>query len=389
MQKYSSTMIVFFVNRRGAADDYLRALASGMGADATTMLYVRRHFPSWTDWTAASASFIDNCLKNGIREYKNRWGHPPSALWRVFTSFSTRWQYANDRRVLRRCKPALVVVWNGLKGRSVTLAEAARSLGIPCAFMENGLLPSTTVCDGDGVNALNSMPRSSAFYRQLPPMPVPEPTQLIARPSSISRRASGRNGLPQRYIFIPFQVDSDTQIVLFSPWLADMRALFDTLLELSGQFPQYQFVFKEHPSSKRDYRYLHDLLPPERGFFANEYATQELIEKAEAVITINSTVGIEALLFSKRVIVLGRAFYAIPDLTLAADNAEELKNAISRLQQFAPDEQLRRNFLAYLKNTYLIEGDRRSANEAHCLRVRERLLALAQPRIRATESYEH
>lgn len=377
-------MIIFFVNRRGVADDYLRSLALSMGAEATAMLYANsRRLPSWIDWSAIPASFAKSSLKNSVREYMNRWGHSPTAFWKLIKVFSIRWQYANDRWVLRCHKPSLVVVWNGLKGRSLTLAEAARSLGIPCAFMENGLLPGTTVCDGVGVNALNSMPRSPSFYRQLAPLPVPEPTQLVPRANSIVRRTSGRKNLPQRYIFIPFQVDSDTQIVLFSHWLADMRALFDAILELSGQFPQYQFAFKEHPSSKRDYRDLHDLLPPERGFFANEYATQELIEKAEAVITINSTVGIEALLFGKKVVVLGQAFYAIPDLTLAAGSLQELKTALSSLTHFNPDEQLRRNFLGYLKSSYLIEGDRRSADDAHCSRVREKLLVLAQSGARA------
>jgi capsular polysaccharide export protein len=299
----------------------------------------------------------------------------PGRLWVWRKKILIHCLHALYREKLRRDSVESVVVWNGLKKHGAILVDAARQLGIPCVFMENGLLPSTTVCDPQGINALNSVPRDPAFYRQLAPAPAPRKALLQARKEQAPKQASGGRPLPSRYIFIPFQVDSDTQILLFSPWISDMRQLFNETLKLSLKFPQYQLVFKEHPSSTRSYRDLHDLLPSDQGMFANEYPTQTLIENAEAVITINSTVGIEALLYGKKVISLGEAFYALADLCLTAGNAEDLEAAISKLMLFEPDEQLRRNFFGWLEEHYLIRGNWRTADEAHCQQVKERLLS--------------
>lgn len=317
--------------------------------------------------------FGTNCLKLYTQMYQALNGKLPSGFWIWRKRILIHCLHALCIKKLKRDSVELVVVWNGLKKHGAILVDAARQLGIPCVFMENGLLPDTTVCDPQGINFLNSVPRDPAFYRRLAPAPPPRKALLQARTERSPRQASGRI-LPSRYIFIPFQVDSDTQILLFSPWINDMRQLFREVLKIARRFPQYQFVFKEHPSSTRSYRDLHTLLPPETGMFANEYSTQTLIENAEAIITINSTVGIEALLYSKKVISLGNAFYALPSLCLTADNAENLESAIDKLVQFEPDEQLRRNFFAWLEEHYLIRGNWRTADEVHCLQVKARLL---------------
>jgi capsular polysaccharide export protein len=168
-----------------------------------------------------------------------------------------------------------------------------------------------------------------------------------------------------------------------------MRQLFGEVLKLSSKYPQYQLVFKEHPSSTRNYRDLHALLPPNTGMFANEYSTQTLIENADAIITINSTVGIEALLYGKKVISLGEAFYTLPNLCLTADNSENLEAAISKLVQFEPDEQLRRNFFAWLEEHYLIRGSWRTADEVHCLQVKTRLLSYLNDFRRSAKYNQH
>src|SRR5690606_27259707 len=136
--------------------------------------------------------------------------------------------------------------------------------------------------------------------------------------------------LPKCYLFAPFQVDDDTQIILHSPWIPDMRAYFSVLcrlrarlVALGGEWADTAIVIKEHPTCPWGWDRLHAEGERQGVLFANGNSTQELIEKSAAVLTINSSVGIEAMLFDKPLIVLGNAFYALPELAQTARNEDE------------------------------------------------------------------
>ena len=142
-------------------------------------------------------------------------------------------------------------------------------------------------------------------------------------------------------------------------------------------------VFKEHPSSPIRYPDLHERSGP-RERFANGNDTQTLIEDADAVITVNSTVGLEAILLGKPVLVLGRAFYAIPGLTLSAEGPEELAEALHRLSDWKPDPVLRRKFLDYLSQDYCVPGSWREPDRAHWRAVEARVRGYLTARKTAT-----
>jgi len=127
------------------------------------------------------------------------------------------------------------------------------------------------------------------------------------------------------------------------------------VIENIAPFHAYHFIFKEHPSSGIEYPDLHQKAENyENISFRNTHTTQELIENAVAVITINSTVGIEALLFHKKVIVLGDAFYGIEGITFLARNENELALKIEHIEKLHFNDKLVDNFLKYLYNDYLI-----------------------------------
>lgn len=83
-----------------------------------------------------------------------------------------------------------------------------------------------------------------------------------------------------------------------------MRELF-SFAELIAERSGRTVVLKEHPSSRVKYPDLARRVS-DRVIFANGNSTQELIEKADCVVTINSTVGLESILLAKPVLVLGR-----------------------------------------------------------------------------------
>ena len=144
-----------------------------------------------------------------------------------------------------------LILWNGLKLRQRIATIAARSLNIPCYFIERGALPGTTTLDARGINYLNSVPRSTDFFFH-------QSFQGNQKFPAIKNQEKPLPGLPERYIFVPFQVNTDTQITMFSPWINHMPHLVEVLMELETELGKDmpEIVLKTHPACPQDYKQL-------------------------------------------------------------------------------------------------------------------------------------
>jgi len=247
-----------------------------------------------------------------------------------------------------------MLIWNGGKFRQRIALEVAKLKEIKVFYFENGLLPNTIVFDDKGINYENSVPRELSFFKKYSSN-VELPKELVPRIGKGNQKFVGdKEGLPEKYIFVPFQVDYDTQVISHSHWIKNMRMLFDVIEKVSEN-SEYHFVLKEHPSSGVEYEDLYTRVNHIPNVsFKNTYSTQELIEKSLAVITINSTVGMESLLFHRKVIVLGDAFYNIEGITYEARDQKALLEIIDTIEVLKLDTKLIDNFLKYLYNDYLI-----------------------------------
>ena len=307
---------------------------------------------------------LESLVNDHIREKQNSCkGRSRSAnYWRLFATLKileARVLLAIYQQALANHKISHLVVWNGLKFRQRVVVAAAESLQIKPLFMENGLLPGMTTLDGKGINFLNSVPRDPQFF--------------VTR-SGLARKATIKHTerpekLPEHYVFIPFQVNTDSQIVLFSPWLKDMTALVDALLTAESVLQECMpnIVLKTHPACDQDYSELteHLNLSSKKIRLYNSGDTQAFIAHADAVATINSTVGIEAIIANINALVLGQAFYNITGLTLIAQNQAELEQALTQLIDFKPNPTVRQGLLHYLEHEYQITGRWQDADACH------------------------
>ena len=281
----------------------------------------------------------------------------------------------------------LVAIWNGNKFYGAVAVLAAQALGRKPVFFEGGLLPGTTTIDDRGINYANSLPRDPAFYREWARKNQAKtmaglPKQLIKREFIRNKKVIGsRQMLPRHYIFAPFQVNGDSQLFRHSPWIHNMHDFYIVLEHMlaSLQDKSFKLVIKEHPSCPMNYRDLH-LAAAENGriLFANVNETQELIENAQAVVTINSTVGLEALLLGKKVIVLGQACYALPQLVLSAQNEEELWEAMKNIMDWQPDNKLKTAFLSFVYHSYCIPGEWQEPAADHWRAAGKRVMRMVQ-----------
>ena len=304
-------------------------------------------------------------LKN--LEIKARYSPIKSTLYFNYIKLITPFFECNYEYFIKKYNPKIVAFWNGVKYPQNLGVKIAKSFNKKCLFFENGFLPNTTQMDFKGVNALNSIPKKSNFYANLNYDNISLPKELIPRKFEGKQKLTDTT-LPKNYIFVPFQVGYDSQIIYFSNFKS-MRELFYLIKDISKK-SNFTFIFKEHPSDKvNDYSDLHKECN-EKVMFANNIDTKTLIQNSDAIITINSSVGTEALLFNKKVFVLGEAFYAIDKITTKVTKNslyEELK------KDFKVNEKLIQNFLAYLLKEYLIPDSWRNPTKNHFKKIEQKI----------------
>ena len=160
------------------------------------------------------------------------------------------------------------------------------------------------------------------------------------------------------YFLFPLQLDSDAQIRLHSPFSGIMEALKLVLQSFAEYAPEnVRLVVKEHPldNGVRDWQLETSDLAAKFGIADRvDYLAwgdiEAVTDKAEGVVTINSTSGTLALAREKPVKVLGTAVYDLPELT----DQQELDGFWQN--PAAPDAQTFEAFRRVLIDRCLIPG---------------------------------
>ncbi|SDD79108.1 hypothetical protein [Sporomusa acidovorans] len=292
----------------------------------------------------------------------------------------------------------LVCMWNGARVPLAVTGYIAKLMGIRTLYFENGVLPNTTTIDSKGVNFGNSLvglpltfwesvtiDQAKLQLLTTQSLNVREKRQNKSKFTKLSsllnrREICNKISLPENYIFVPFQVHDDTQVLLFSPRIMTMEQLLKYVCHAVEQFNQkttvpLRIVVKEHPSdySRVDYTELRRQYRECNVVFANDYLTEDLIKQSKGVITLNSSVGIEALLYHKPVITLGNAFYNIPGLVTNVTDPNTLAEYLDVIDK-PVNINLINKFLYYLRYMYLTEGSWRNPDERHFACVKEQIL---------------
>lgn len=375
-------MEYLFISRKNLHAKYYKRLTKKLGSEydlhvmgapkVQALLYLKEAY------NMDLKEVIENQLKRKKAKSKI-WNTPLlEKLYFITMNIYEKFRFAKYLALLKNKKPKNIVVWNGKKLPNITAVLAAKRLNINVFYFENGLLPGTTTLDPKGVNAASSLSQNPNFYLNFDPKNILSfdlPT-LSQRSNHRKRTDFDTKKLPDNFLFVAFQVPHDTQIASHSPWITTMEMLYIEVIKAVKKLddPSLTVVFKEHPTWPKHYTSLYN--KSDIAIFANGNHTPELIEKSKAVITINSTVGLEALLLNKQVITLGDACYNIEGLVLHAKNSEDLKNCLEKIQLgWEINPTLRDKFFTYLKHIYCIPGSRKEAGDIHIEAIKNRLNA--------------
>jgi len=151
----------------------------------------------------------------------------------------------------------------------------------------------------------------------------------------------------ERYVFFPLHVTRDFKIAVVTPHLVDQEAMIG---QLSAALPQgHKLYLKEHPmgigrTPARELRRLGRL--DNVRVIKPEYNTHEMIKDAEAVVVISSTVGFDAMTYSKPVITFGRPYYRFEGLTFDVDDMQHLRGVVREALDYEPDPERLVQYLA-------------------------------------------
>ncbi|MCS2161496.1 methyltransferase domain-containing protein [Scandinavium sp. H11S7] len=224
-------------------------------------------------------------------------------------------------QALNELTPEMVFCWNydGL------LKAYCNGNNITVFFNELGLSrapnPVIYYSDSEGVNSTSTL---KSFWKEFEDFKLSENELTIARltlgkvKSNYSITEERKNEIraqlglaDKKTILIALQVEDDSNIVAGSKF-ESMQQFIDECLTYSQD--NLQFIIKKHPAQSQC-----TINAGSVSVISEHYSTQELIAFADAVFTINSSLGFEALVAGKKVFAFGTAPYAVPELVVEAE----------------------------------------------------------------------
>ena len=243
--------------------------------------------------------------------------------------------------------------------------EGARAAGARLLYLEHAPVPGRITVDPRGVSALCSLPRTL------------EPYLAWADKHAFDRKAwrGARVDIRQRAKPRPKVNDDNKAPLLSAPFLfvplqIPCDAFVSTLASAVGSLPDgWHLRLKEHPSTKVSVVEAIRAAGTSRIWLDNDTDTFEQVAASRGVVTVNSSVGIQAFYFDKPVVVCEQTFWAIPGIATPAPDLDSLKDVLAKAEVLDFDEDARDAFMSYLSSVYYpaIDGIESAASIAERL----------------------
>lgn len=149
-----------------------------------------------------------------------------------------------------------------------------------------------------------------------------------------------------RYVFYPFHVPLDFQLTVRCSEYLDQLTLVE---RLAASLPNGVWLYvKEHPAAIGAFpvaRLRRVLRQPNVKLIHPRHSAFTLIRDAQAVVSINSKVGMEAIMQGKPVLVLGETYYRGKGVTRDWNGQSNLTDELKSVLAFKPDKDATQGFI--------------------------------------------
>ena len=214
-------------------------------------------------------------------------------------------------KIVKQTSPLYVFIWNGYTG---IVANILRSYcihnKIKRAYLERGLLKDSVFIDEKGTNGSSSL----SSLKKIPKLKLKYKYEAIVKDKDnyIEEKIIPSRFKNKKIIFIPLQVQNDTNILLYSKEINTMRQL--VLITSLNMGDDYICVVRPHPEEDKDTNLNLPIF--DNLIVTTEGDLKQWILLSSIIITINSTVGLESLLEKKKVFCFGNSIYSNKALTI-------------------------------------------------------------------------
>lgn len=289
---------------------------------------------------------------------------PSSAIARRAKLWLLRRQYAGSRAYFARHENLVAVAWNGLNGTRRVFMDAAKDAGNKTLFFELAPFAGRITIDPCGVNFANSLPRDQAPYISWASEHVKDPenwhnlrdTITQRKPRAVADMTDANLPLNAPFIFVPLQVPGDSQLRIYGGTFKTVELFVAAILDASTNCPKgWHIRIKEHPSAVPFVRDAIDRSGVSNVVLDNATDTFEQVKKSKLVLTVNSSVGLEAMFFDKPVAACGDCFWAIDGIAVKTKTLKDIERIMADPGSVTYDAGARQAFLNYLDKCYYPE----------------------------------
>lgn len=250
-------------------------------------------------------------------------------------------------QLFRLIQPDAVMVYNPYRLGNMAVTELADVAGSNRFFYEKGMLPYSFQFDHKGINGESSLANESEITEDIDGNTIAYKLDEI-RKEIFSTGATGwqqkgqlqggeqlreRYNIPEKAKVILYvgQVEQDSNIRLLSPYFKSNYSAMRFLKRCVESEDNVFILGKEHPKSEEKTEKIAQLVKG-KGAWVSDAHIHDCLELADCVVSINSSVVLEALLLHKPVVLLGRSVFSNKDIAFEynGNNAAELAKVLGQ-----------------------------------------------------------
>jgi capsular polysaccharide export protein len=269
---------------------------------------------------------------------------------------ATSWQEAGYP-ISEILRGDVLAIWNGTMPHLVPIVKQARAKNMKLCYIENGFFGGTQQWDPQGINAGSTaatVPAEVFAGRPADPLIWREAFQQrkVEYTAGQPPEPGDTNPLPARFAFFPMQIEQDTQIQQYSPVFRSVENALQSVYEaLPDGLP---LVVKEHPSARTRDGSTARMQRYPKAIFCRHRTIDELLLQASCVVTVNSSVGLQALVRRVPLVTLGQTVYGRAEWCQCVAVREDLPTALQCFHEYPVDVPRLGAFLTWLKNSWSI-----------------------------------
>jgi len=342
--------------REGANPVFVEIQRQDSKDDANTAFLARKGIPLLSTTWEEPDKFPDEYISAKYKQYdlgeitkfaRWRWRRGGTILDPLLLA-RANWLLRRYTQFLENQKPDFVVTWGDMAHDSSAMRALTRHLKIPHLLYEGGFLPNSMCLDGGGMyytpesdwqgiwenrkeptrNERIRVKKLMAQWKQKDMSKYNNPTAFTKIETGVNCKAYVPNG--KKVMLLICQTTGDASMYYPRVLVNNKMSLTKLVLRTMAGRMDWHILVKPHPHERHDDLAL--MVNPYQGITLIPTASpHSALRAADKVITINSTMGFEALGYGLPVITFGDNFFTGKGMTWDIRNAGvDLKKQLNK-----------------------------------------------------------